>query len=68
MRKSKYVGMKSGTWECVHMGVADVQPAFCRRKIAGKEQCLQRRLHLSVINNTVCNGARRPKKRARRNH
>ena len=36
MRKSKYVGMKSGTWECVHMGVADVQPAFCRRKVAGK--------------------------------
>ena len=36
MRKSKFVGKRSGNWECVHMGVADVQPAYCRRKVAGK--------------------------------
>ena len=36
MRKSKFVGMRSGNWECVHMGVADVQPAYCRRRVDGK--------------------------------
>ena len=33
MKKSKYLGMKSGDWSCTHVGVADVQPAFCRRKL-----------------------------------
>ena len=28
MRKSKYVGMKSGDWKCINYGVARVQPAF----------------------------------------
>ena len=28
MRKSKYLGMKSGDWECTHVGVARVQPAY----------------------------------------
>lgn len=28
MRKSKYLGMKSGDWECTHVGVASVQPAY----------------------------------------
>lgn len=28
MRKSKYLGLKSGSWECTHVGVARVQPAF----------------------------------------
>lgn len=36
MKKSKYLGMRSGGWECTHVGVADVQPAFCRRKVGGK--------------------------------
>ena len=36
MRKSKYVGMKSGNWECTHQGIADVQPIYCRRKVDGK--------------------------------
>ncbi len=36
MRTSKYLGMTSGTWTCTHVGVADVQPAFCRRRVNGK--------------------------------
>jgi hypothetical protein len=36
MKKSKYLNMRSGDWECTHVGVADVQPAFCRRKVNGK--------------------------------
>lgn len=33
MRKSKYLGTCSGDWTCVHVGVADVQPAYCRHKL-----------------------------------
>lgn len=33
MKKSKYLGTHSGAWECTHVGVADVQPAFCRHKV-----------------------------------
>lgn len=36
MKKSKYLGLKSGDWKCTHVGVADVQPAFCRRRVNGK--------------------------------
>ena len=36
MKTSKYLGLKSGSWECTHVGLADVQPAFCRRKVDGK--------------------------------
>ena len=36
MKTSKYLGFKSGTRECTHVGVADVQPAFCRRRVNGK--------------------------------
>ena len=36
MKKSKFFGMRSGDWECTHVGVADVQPAFCRRRVDGK--------------------------------
>jgi hypothetical protein len=32
MRKSKYLGMQSGDWECTHVGVARVQPAFKKKK------------------------------------
>lgn len=32
MRKSKYLGMKSGDWECTHVGVARVQPAFKKKR------------------------------------
>lgn len=28
MRTSKYLGLKSGTWQCTHVGVASVQPAY----------------------------------------
>ena len=28
MKTSKYLGMKSGSWECTHIGVARVQPAL----------------------------------------
>ena len=33
MRKSKYFGTRSGSWECTHVGVASVQPAYCRYKV-----------------------------------
>jgi len=32
MRKSKYLGMKSGEWVCTHVGLARVQPAFRQRR------------------------------------
>lgn len=32
MRKSKYLGMKSGDWECTHVGVERVQPAFKEKR------------------------------------
>lgn len=28
MKKSKYLGMVNGDWECTHVGVARVQPAY----------------------------------------
>lgn len=34
MRKSKYLGMKSGDWECTHVGVERVQPAFKEKRDA----------------------------------
>ncbi len=37
MRKSKYLGMKSGNWECTHVGVERVQPAYkLKRDALGK--------------------------------
>lgn len=36
MKRSKFIGMKSGDWECTYRGVADVQPVYCRRKVDGK--------------------------------
>ena len=36
MRTSKYLNRIFGNWKCIHVGVADVQPAFCRRKVNGK--------------------------------
>ena len=32
MKKSKFVGTKSGGYTCIGIGVADVQPKYCRRK------------------------------------
>ena len=32
MKKSKYLGMKSGDWECSYVGVARVQPAFKEKR------------------------------------
>lgn len=34
MRKSKYLGMQSGDWECTHVGVARVQPVFKEKRAA----------------------------------
>lgn len=34
MRRSKYLGMKSGNWECTHVGVERVQPAYKIKKDA----------------------------------
>lgn len=36
MKKSKYLGMKNGEWECTHVGVAGVQPAYKQTKVDGK--------------------------------
>ena len=36
MRKSKYLGMKSGTWMCTGIGVAYVQPAYKQKRVNGK--------------------------------
>ena len=37
MKKSKYLGMKNGNWECTHAGVDRVQPAFTHfRNYEGK--------------------------------
>lgn len=32
MRKSKYLGLVSGEWECTHVGVDCVQPAFLKKR------------------------------------
>ena len=32
MRKSKYLGLVSGDWECTHVGVDRVQPAFIKKR------------------------------------
>jgi hypothetical protein len=34
MKKSKYLGMKSGDWECTHVGIDRVQPAFKEKRDA----------------------------------
>mgnify|MGYP007111674210 CR=1 FL=1 len=36
MKNSKYFGLQSGDWTCTHVGVADVQPKYCRRRVDGK--------------------------------
>ena len=37
MKKSKFFGMRSGDWECTHVGVARVQPAYKQKpSIDGK--------------------------------
>jgi hypothetical protein len=32
MKKSKYLGMVNGDWECTHVGVARVQPSLTRKR------------------------------------
>lgn len=32
MKKSKYLGMKDGNWECTYVGVERVQPAFKQQR------------------------------------
>jgi hypothetical protein len=32
MKKSKYLGMRSGDWECTHVGVDRVQPVYTHFK------------------------------------
>lgn len=36
MRRSKFLGNIYDGWICTRVAVADVQPAFCRRKVDGK--------------------------------
>ena len=36
MKKSKYLGMTSGTWTCTGVAVAYVQPAYKQKKVEGK--------------------------------
>lgn len=38
MKKSKYLGMVNGDWECTHVGVARVQPAFKQQKNQKKDR------------------------------
>jgi hypothetical protein len=33
MKKSKYLGMRSGDYVCTGVVVTDVQPKYCRRKV-----------------------------------
>lgn len=38
MKKTKYLGMKNGDWECTHVGVDRVQPAFTQKRgVDGKK-------------------------------
>ena len=38
MKKSKYLGLKSGNWECTHIGVDRIQPAFTQQRgVDGKK-------------------------------
>ena len=32
MKKTKYLGMTNGNWECTYVGVDRVQPAFTRKR------------------------------------
>jgi hypothetical protein len=48
MKKSKYLGTHSGTWECTHVGIADVQPAYCRRKVAADGKKVRTKSHGSM--------------------
>lgn len=36
MKKSKYLGLKSGNWECTHVGVASITSAFKKKKVNGR--------------------------------
>ena len=36
MRRSKFIGMTSGTWMCTGISVAYVQPAFKQKNVNGK--------------------------------
>ena len=36
MKKSKYLGLQSDNWVCSHVGIADVQPKYRRRRVDGK--------------------------------
>lgn len=36
MKTSKYLGLKSGNWECTHVGVSSITSAFSKRKVNGK--------------------------------
>lgn len=39
MKKSKYLGMKSGNWTCTFVGVAGVQPAFTKKRGEDGKRC-----------------------------
>ena len=36
MKRSKYLYMKSGDWECTHVGLASITSVYSKRKINGK--------------------------------
>lgn len=43
MRKSKYLGLKSDAWECTHVGIARVQPKYCKGKTKTGKRALSAR-------------------------
>jgi hypothetical protein len=43
MRRSKYLGLKSGAWECTHVGIASVQPKYCKVKTKAGKRVLSSR-------------------------
>lgn len=36
MKKSKYLGLKSGEWQCTWVGVASITSAFKKKKVNGR--------------------------------
>lgn len=38
MKKSKYLGLKSGDWVCTHVGIDHIQPVFTKKRdVNGKK-------------------------------
>lgn len=43
MKKTKYLGIKNGDWQCTHVGVANIQPAFTQKRDAGGKKIRSKR-------------------------